>query len=41
VFNLVVHIKGGTWAEGVAEWGAESDIWVSGGRSYRRLEKTA
>ena len=28
VWNLVCHIKGRTYAEGVREWGAEVDIWV-------------
>ena len=38
---LVSHIKGRTQAEGVREWDAKEDIWVSQGGGNRRLEEIA
>ena len=40
VWNLVCHIKGGTQAEGVWEYGAQDSIWAKDGRGNRGVEKT-
>jgi hypothetical protein len=41
VWNLVAHIPGGTYADGVKEEGAEENIWTYVGRDKRGVEKTS
>jgi hypothetical protein len=41
VWNLVCHIKGRTYIEGVWAQGAEENVWILEGGSGGRLEETA
>jgi hypothetical protein len=38
---FVCHMKGGTQAGGVGEWGAEGGFWVSERGVNRKLEESA
>ena len=35
---MVAHIEGGTYVEGVWEWGVEENIWALEGRGNRGVK---